>query len=133
MVVEAQWATPYSVGRRAVTAYLAAHHDGTPILASMSALAHYMQEVAAVDLPLRAFLHEGNGLLWDAATEAPRRYVRWILIEEQARGGGPLAILARQDPLFLDGFERVAEGGGVALYRLQSSGDEADGTLDRLP
>jgi hypothetical protein len=83
----------------------------------MGSLAHYMQEMTSIGLPLRAFLHEGNGILWTSAVQAPRRYVRWILIEEQARGGGPLAIRAREDPSFLDGFARVAEGGGVALYR----------------
>jgi hypothetical protein len=47
----------------------------------------------------------------------PRRHVRWILIEEQAEGGDVLAVRARNDAAFLDGFSRVAEGGGVALYR----------------
>jgi hypothetical protein len=43
--------------------------------------------------------------------------VRWILIEERAEGGDALAVRARSDPGFLAGFARVAEGGGMALYR----------------
>jgi hypothetical protein len=43
--------------------------------------------------------------------------VEWILIEERAEGGDVLAVRSRQDPNFLAGFTRVAEGGGTALYR----------------
>jgi hypothetical protein len=43
--------------------------------------------------------------------------VRWILIEEQARGGDVLALRAREDPSFLDGFTRVASSGGLSLYK----------------
>jgi hypothetical protein len=117
MLAEAQWEVPFSQGRRAVTAYLEEHYDGTPILANMGSLAHYMQETSSIGLSLRNFLHEGNGDLWTDALEAPRLYVRWILIEEQARGGGPLALRAREDPAFLAGFVRVCEGGGLALYQ----------------
>ncbi len=116
MVVEAQWEVPFSQGRRAVTAFLQEHYDGTPILASMGSLAHYMQEAASIGLCLRDFLHEGNGDLWSDAIASPRMYVRWILIEEQARDGGPLARRASTDPAFLEGFSRVSEGGGLALY-----------------
>ncbi len=117
MLVEAQWEVPYSEGRRTVTAFLRDHYDGTPILASMGSLAHYMQETASIGLSLDDFLHEGNGDLWTDALASPRLYVRWILIEENARDGGPLARRASADPSFLDGFTRVSEGGGVALYR----------------
>jgi hypothetical protein len=38
-------------------------------------------------------------------------------VEEHAEGGDALALAARRDPGFFAGFERVAEGGGAALYR----------------
>jgi hypothetical protein len=40
-----------------------------------------------------------------------------VVIEERAEGGDVLFQTAARDPRFLNGFERVAEGGGVALYR----------------
>jgi hypothetical protein len=117
MVMEAQWETPYRLGRRTVSAYLDTHYDGTPILASMGSLAHYMQETAAHGLRLSNYLHEGNGNMWTAAVAHPRLHVEWMLIEERAEGGDVLAARARDDASFLDGFTRVAEGGGLALYR----------------
>ena len=121
MVTEAQWELPFREGRRVVTAVLQEQYDGLPILASMNSLAHYMQDVLPMGLPLRAFLHEGNGDLWAGAFKTPRPYVGWILIEEQARDGDLLARRARADPAFLDGFTRVAAGGGLVLYRRQAS------------
>jgi hypothetical protein len=117
IVREAQWETPFRTGRGAVTAALRDAWDGTPILASMGSLAHYMQETSAIGLDLRDFLHEGNFYVWEAAFAEPARYVRWILIEERAEGGDVLAKRARETAAFLSGFTRVAEGGGVALYR----------------
>jgi hypothetical protein len=116
MIVEAQWEVPLKDARRSVTAYLHDHYDGTPILASMSSLAHYMQETSSIGLNLADYLHEGNGDLWMDALAAPSQHVRWILIEEQAYGGDSLALRAREDPAFLEGFTRVAAAGGVALY-----------------
>jgi hypothetical protein len=40
-----------------------------------------------------------------------------VAIEESAEGGDALYQRAREDNRFLRGFDRVAEGGGVALYR----------------
>ena len=40
-----------------------------------------------------------------------------MLIEEKAEGGDMLAQRAREDPQFLDGYSRVCEGAGLALYR----------------
>jgi hypothetical protein len=40
-----------------------------------------------------------------------------MLIEERAEGGDALAARAKAAPSYLDGFARVAEGGGLALYR----------------
>jgi hypothetical protein len=117
MVVEAQWETPFRLGREAVSQYLDATYDHTPILASMGSLGHYMQETSSHGLRIADFLHEGNGDLWSAALREPRMYVHWILIEERAEGGDLLAARARSDPHFLDGFARAAEGGGLALYR----------------
>jgi hypothetical protein len=117
MVLEAQWETPYRLERQAVTRYLVLHHDGTPILASMGSLGHYMQETSADGLPLATFLHEGNGDLFQEAVNAPRIHVEWVLIEERAEGGDMLAARARSDPEFLAGFVHVAGGGGLELYR----------------
>jgi hypothetical protein len=117
MPVEAQWETPFRVQRQTVSRALAARYDGTPILASMGSLAHYMHESAAIGLNIANFVHEGNGDLWMEALRSPRRSVHWILIEERAEGGDMLAARARSDPEFLNGFTRVAEGGGLALYQ----------------
>jgi hypothetical protein len=117
MVLEAQWDTRHQQGRRQVTAYLAQAYRGDKILASMGSLAHYMQETSASGFVLRDYVHEGNGDLWRGALADPRMFVGWILVEERAEGGDLLAIRGRQHPSFFDGFTRVAEGGGVALYR----------------
>ena len=116
MLTEAQWETPFRIGRRAVTAYLADAHDGTPILASMGSLGHYMQEASAAGFDIADFVHEGNGDLWKWALRSPRHYVHWVLIEERAEGGDVLAAKARDRQELLKGFTRVAEGGGLALY-----------------
>ncbi len=116
MVVEAQWETPFRVERERVTAALVERDDGSPILASMGSLAHYMHETSRVGFPLKRFLHEGNGDLWLEALKSPRRSVRWILVEERAEGGDVLSMLARQDATFLEGFDRVISAGGLALY-----------------
>ena len=116
MALEAQWETPNRIGRQAVTRYLATHHDGTPILASMGSLGHYMQESSSIGLHIADFLHEGNGDLWSAAVSHPLAYVRWILAEEQAEGGDVIAQRARRDPTYLNGFQLVAAGGGMSLY-----------------
>jgi len=117
MVVEAQWDRVHREGRAQVAAYLRRHWDGEPIMASMGSLAHFMQELSQQGLRVRDFLHEGNGDIWLAALEYPDPHVRWVLIEEQAEGGDMLAARARGRPSYLAGYARVAEGGGVALYR----------------
>jgi hypothetical protein len=117
MVLEAQWDRPRGVARRAVTACLPRPGGNETVMASMGSLAHYMQELSASGYELRDFLHEGNGDLWLAALAQPSGLVRWILIEEVAEGGDMLAQRARSDPKFLGGFQRICEGGGVALYK----------------
>jgi hypothetical protein len=120
MVLEAQWDAPNAAGRRPVGEYLRQHYRGETIMASMGSLGHYMQALSGEGFALRDFLHEGNGDIWLRALEGPRPFVGWILIEEQAEGGDMLAGIARENPSFLEGFSRVSDGGGVALYARQN-------------
>ena len=117
MAVEAQWDRPNMAARQEVTTCLRTTYSGDTIMASMGSLGHYMQELSHAGFSVRDFLHEGNGDIWLAALTGPRPYAGWILIEEQAEGGDALAHKARENPRFLDGFSRVCEGAGVALYR----------------
>ena len=117
VVVESQREAPNKLGRRAVTAYLDTNWDGQPIMMSMGSLGHYMHDLSASGFRVRDFLHEGNGELWKYAVRHPRPFVEWIAIEERAEGGDALYWQATHDPNFLTGYTRVAEGGGVALYR----------------
>ncbi len=117
MVVEAQWDRPNGPVRQRVTDCLVAGRDTTKIMASMGSLGHYMQETSHAGFALRDYLHEGNGDIWLAALDGPKPYAGWILIEEKANGGDMLARRAREQPQFLDGYTRVCEGAGLALYR----------------
>jgi hypothetical protein len=117
MVVEAQWDRPNAAPRAAVTACISRPLGGEKIMASMGSLGHYMQEASRSGLAIRDFLHEGNGDIWLAALEQPRPFAAWVLIEEKAEGGDMLARIARERPSFLDGYARVCEGAGLALYR----------------
>jgi hypothetical protein len=117
MVVEAQREAANKEGRRAISNYLAAHRDGETIMMSMGSLGHYMQDLSAYGFSLHDFLHEGNGDLWNFAVGNPRELAGWIVIEERAEGGDALYLEAQKHPEFLTGFDRVAEGGGAALYR----------------
>ena len=89
-------------------------------MASMGSLGHYMQETSLEGFNLRDFLHEGNGDIWLAALHSPRLYAGWLLIEEKAQGGDMLYKRARENPEFLQGFARICEGAGVALYERQN-------------
>jgi hypothetical protein len=117
VIVESQRDRENIAGRAIVTSYLAQHYDGTLIMMSMGSLGHYMHDLSAVGLYIRDFLHEGNGEVWPYAFAWPRPYAGWIAIEERGEGGDALFRAARRDPSWLDGYERVAAGGGVALYR----------------
>jgi hypothetical protein len=121
MAVEAQWDVAHAEARQAVTACLERGYDYTTIMSSMGSLGHYMQALSRSGFDLREFLHEGNGDIWLAALDGPRPYAGWLMIEEQAEGGDMLAGRARENPTFLEGFSRVCEGGGVALYRRTSA------------
>ncbi len=122
MVVESQLDSANAVGRRRVTAVLTSNRrPGEIVMASMGSLGHYMQELAKAGLHVCDFLHEGNGDIWKSALDDPSVWADWIMIEETAEGGDMLAGLARSRPAFLSGFDRVGEGGGVALYRRKAS------------
>jgi hypothetical protein len=84
---------------------------------SMGSLGHYMHDLSREGFEIRNFLHEGNGDIWSAALLKPAGIAGWIVIEEKAEGGDALFAQSGRNSTFLDGFERVAEGGGVALYR----------------
>jgi hypothetical protein len=117
MVVEAQRDAANMAGRAAVTRYLETHRDGRPIMMSMGSLGHYMQDLSAAGFHIHDFLHEGNGEIWRFAMLNPSGMAGWIAIEERAEGGDALYEEAHHNARFLSGFTRVAEGGGVALYR----------------
>jgi hypothetical protein len=118
MVLEAQLDVPNSNGRADVTRCLRDAYDGTTIMASMGSLGHYMQELSSEGFEIRDFLHEGNGPIWDSAfTRGPAPLVGWVLVEEEAEGGDAIAQRLRRFPRLLTGFERVCDGGNVALYR----------------
>jgi hypothetical protein len=119
LIVESQRDAANRVGREAVTSYLVQHCDGRTIMMSMGSLGHYMHDLSARGFRIRDFLHEGNGDIWNFAMTDPKVVVGWIAIEEKAEGGDALYLEAKRHPAFLDGFIRVAEGGGVALYQRQ--------------
>jgi hypothetical protein len=117
VVVESQRDARNTAGRRTVTDYLAGHWDGQPIMMSMGSLGHYMQDMSHAGFNIRDFLHEGNGEIWKQAIAHPRPFAKWIVVEEKAEGGDVVYWQGKLDPNFLKGYERVAEGGNVALYR----------------
>jgi hypothetical protein len=132
MVVEAQWDRPNVPIREMVTACLAGAPPDDKIMASMGSLGHYMQETSSAGFQLRDFLHEGNGDIWLAALAyGPRPFADWILIEEKAEGGDMLAMRARKNLHFLDGYTRTCEGAGVALYKRRSPTREVIDTNGR--
>ena len=123
-----------------MTDYLRQHRHGEKMLVSLGSLSHYVQELSAIGVHVRDVVHEGNGDLWAAALDAPRFHVGWILMEELSEGGDVLAERAREYPEFLRGFTRVAEGGGVALYRraeeptaIPPPGSPSPGSCDSEP
>jgi hypothetical protein len=122
LVVESKRDAANAAGREVVTAYLREHYHGEgPIMMSMGSLAHYMHDLGRAGFDIHSFLHEGNGQVWQYAVLGPRPYVTWLVMEERAEGGDVLFHASQRDPRYLQGFERVAEGGGVALYRATST------------
>lgn len=123
MVLEAQLDRTNSMGRRAVTTCLQRSYDGSTIMASMGSLAHYMQELSNAGFALKDFVHEGSGPIWHEAYYGnPSPFVGWVLVEEVAEGGDMLFQKQREWPGFLAAFDRVCEGGNVALYRRKPVG-----------
>jgi hypothetical protein len=116
LILESQRDAVNRKGREAVTAYLVQHRDHRTIMMSMGSLGHYMHDLSAHGFVIHDFLHEGNGDIWNLAMTDPKAVAGWIAIEEKAEGGDALYLEAKRHPAFLDGFIRVAEGGGVALY-----------------
>ena len=107
-----------AAGRRAITAYLQEHYrHESPIMLSMGSLAHYMHDLGRAGFDIHSFLHEGNGQAWQYAVLAPADYVEWLVLEERAEGGDALFQARERDSSYLARFDRVAEGGGAALYR----------------
>ena len=121
LIAESQRDAANAEGRTAVTRYLVEHYarDGAngPILISMGYLAHYMHDLGRAGFDVHSFLHEGNGETWRYAVLRPADYVRWVVVEERAEGGDPFFQAWTRDSRYFEGFDRVAEGGGVALYR----------------
>jgi len=118
MIVEAQVDRDNSAGRRAVTTCLREQYDGTTIMASMGSLAHYMQELSNAGFNLSDFIHEGSGPIWQQAYYGePSPFVGWVLVEEAAEGGDMLFQKQQSWPGFLAAYDRVCEGGHVALYK----------------
>jgi len=118
MIVEAQLDRQNGIGRRAVTECLARDYDGTTIMASMGSLAHYMQELSREGFDLADFIHEGSGPIWQRAYYAePSLFAGWVMVEEAAEGGDMLHQKHVAWPGFLAAYERVCQGGNVALYR----------------
>jgi len=118
MIVEAQLDRENGIGRRTVTECLQKSYDGTTIMASMGSLAHYMQELSLAGFDLDDFIHEGSGPIWQRAYYyEPSLFAGWVLVEEAAEGGDMLAQKQRSWPGFLAAYDRVCEGGNVALYK----------------
>lgn len=118
MLAESQLDARNGAGRQAVTACLARDYQGETIFASMGSLAHYMHELSQIGIDIRDFLHEGNHPMWDIAiASGGAPFAGWMLVEEVAEGGDVIAQQIRANPRFTDGYERVCEGGNVALYR----------------
>jgi hypothetical protein len=118
MLAESQLDARNGAGRQVVTECLARDYRGETIFASMGSLAHYMQELSRIGLGIRDFLHEGNHPMWDVAiVSGGAPFAGWMLVEEVAEGGDAIAQQIRANPRFTDGYERVCEGGNVALYR----------------
>ena len=126
MVREGQWDVGKTRAREVVTRCLAERATGESVLMSMGSLAHYMQNLSRAGYDLRDFIHEGNGVLWQAAVRAPGDHVRWIVVEERSEGGDELAQRIGRDPRYLAEFDRICEAAGVALYRKRASPDRRD-------
>ena len=121
MVQEGQWDVAKTRARGVITRCLADRPSGEAVLMSMGSLAHYMQNLSWDGYDLRDFIHEGNGVIWQAAVQAPGEHVNWVVVEERAEGGDVIAQRIGADPRYLREFDRMCEAAGVALYRRKPS------------
>ena len=120
MIVEAQLDRVNGLGRQAVTACLARAYHGETIFASMGSLAHYMQELSQIGLGISRFPARGQPPdVGRGNRDGGAPFAGWMLVEEVAEGGDVIAQQIRDNPHFIDGYERVCDGGNVALYRRQ--------------
>jgi hypothetical protein len=101
------------VARRPVVDALRREYRGGRILASMGSLAPVLFELG---LPLREVVHEGNGNWWTYAVVDPEREVAWVIVAE----GDILDRVRLVRRGFPEGFVRVREFPGVAVYRRAS-------------
>ena len=81
----------------------------------MGSLAHYMQETSADGFNLRDYIHEGIGQIWADSLEHPGTARRLGADRGTGRRRRHAGARRREHPDFLAGFDRVCEGGGVAL------------------
>jgi hypothetical protein len=63
-------------------------------------------------LPLREFVHEGNGWIWEYAVVDPARNVRWVLVLP----GDTLDQVRKYRPAFPEGFVAAGQWGHVRVY-----------------
>ena len=90
------------------------------IMMSMGSLAHYMHDLSRLTSRPRLFPRRQRAVWPYAATRGPRGFVTWVAPSEERAEGGDYALYSgsgSESSRFLEGFDRVAEGGGVALYR----------------
>ncbi len=90
------------------------HYDARGHLVAISIAS---LDLAAGSLAWIVLAVTGSAAAGLGALERPRPFVGWILIEELSKGGDILAERARANPRWLEGFTRVSEGAGLALYR----------------
>jgi hypothetical protein len=84
-------------------------YRGGRVLASMGSLAPVLFETR---LPLREFVHEGNGWIWEYAAVDPARNVAWVLLLP----GDTLDQIRAYRPAFPEGFVPVGQWGHVRVY-----------------
>ena len=76
-----------------------------------------MHDLSANGFGVRDFLHEGNGEIWKYAVRTPRPFAAWLVVDERTDRGDALFWQGQHNPSYFSGYARLAEGGGVALYR----------------
>jgi hypothetical protein len=120
IVREATWDRRDVVERLPVLDAFRRQYTGGHILASMGSLAPVLFELNQRGIPLRDFVHEGNGNWWTYAVVDPAREVEWMIIakgdvidqERQLRSGYP------------EGFVPALRFGGVTFFRRASRPEE---------